>query len=479
MGAILFLLALVSAGLMFTGLLFPRMVIRSGLVSRGRVIKRYASWFAVFLGGALFFGVQSSKSEAESISVAGNNSASREKESASVSNGKFDVQNGEKAALALKTSLSISAEPSGALQSSREDEKAVADMKQRLDEEGRVKTMLQKASGSSVTINAVNNEKGKYRILASYEPEAVWSESSFLTGMAIRAADIAKAMKKGNLSVGAIIVAGYGKYVDRYGNESRKEAMTLEIPGADYEKANWNNMTHWDVLNVSEVSMRPVGKSAAKSFCDDRSNAENADMFCSAVKAGKRKLALSQTMSSDTSENRMGGSMPMPGESGKGKEVVVAKMDLDLGTFIKRVNKDLKTAQYPHALSSSVRPESDGGQLKSARFDLSDELSALVMMDAKTGKLSKIVTITVPSGEAGDDLANATAAVLVVSAPAGRDGEKTVGGPIMRMYSGVMQKFLKSREPESDSFVRSGVRYGVHISQMAGIMVYAEAESGN
>ena len=478
LGPIFLFLALGSVALMFVGLLFPRLVLRSGVKSRGRVVRRYGSYFAIFLGATIFFAGRSEESRGNETAAESMASVpmTEAREGGAVSDSV--VAGIQKTALAAQAVTSTSGDKASASELSDENAQAIAEMQRDHNEEARVKAMLQKAAGSSVTVNVVNKEKGKFRVVASYEPEAVWSESFFVKGLAIGAEDLAKAMNKGGVAVDGIMVVGYGKYVDRYGNESRKKVMTLEIPGVDHEKANWSNMTLWGVLNLSEVTLRPVGRSTAKSFCDDGENAKEADLFCSAVRSGTPKKALSQITSSHPSDSRNDASASNSDEAGMGSERVSGRMDLDFGTFVKRVNKDLKTAKYPRALSSNVRPESSGGQMRSARFDLSDGLSALVMTDDKTDKLTRIVTIITPSEDHGENIANATAAVLVVSAPAGRDGEKIVGGPIMRMYSDVMQKFLKSVETESDSFVRSGVRYGVHIGKLTGIMVYAEAASG-
>lgn len=77
----------------------------------------------------------------------------------------------------------------------------------------------------------------------------------------------------------------------------------------------------------------------------------------------------------------------------------------------------------------------------------------------------------------GDLLGDTTAAILAASAAAGKDGEKIVGGDMLRMANRVFQEFIKSGASQGeakDFFVRDGVKYSVLASRALGIWISAD-----
>ncbi|MDO5102293.1 MAG: hypothetical protein Q4D91_05245 [Lautropia sp.] len=453
-------LAFGSLSLLALGILFPRMVIRSGNASRGRVIKVYGSYFILFIGSAIF-----SVSSAEKVK-----SGSLPEDVAEVNRSESVVP--EKKEKMVKAALvdEVGEEGRDSESSGLSDEelKALEESKLRLADEDRVTKILRKEARSEMTVDSVNKNKktGKFRIVLSYKPSAVWNEASYVSGLSHRIVDLGQAIQKHAIDVEYASFVAFGNYVDSYGNESQKKVLTIDIPEVDYSRINWKNITHWDILDISEVSLRPVGRSAAKRFCEDSSNKKGAAVFCSAVLSGRKKEAKSALASMSGSESQA----VTESRSVDSRSLI----NLDFSTFVKRVNNDLKVIDSPYRLSLQVKRESFGESLKGATFELNDNLSALVTMDSKSNKLSKILVTTVPGYDSVENFDNAFAAIMLASAPAGRDGEKTVGKRLFKMYAKVGERFSSSGGLERDSFVQGGVRYGISMSKMTGVWVFAE-----
>ena len=81
-----------------------------------------------------------------------------------------------------------------------------------------------------------------------------------------------------------------------------------------------------------------------------------------------------------------------------------------------------------------------------------------------------------------ENIKNFSAAALLLSAAAGDDGNKKVGGQIIKMINASLEQFGKSSKKTDagdvkNNFVEDGVKYGILISKvLPGVMLYAEPE---
>ena len=67
----------------------------------------------------------------------------------------------------------------------------------------------------------------------------------------------------------------------------------------------------------------------------------------------------------------------------------------------------------------------------------------------------------------------------MLAAVAGDNGEKTVGGKVIKMLANTIERFSKKPNDENagkEKFVENGVKYGVLISKVTPIMLYAEPD---
>lgn len=68
---------------------------------------------------------------------------------------------------------------------------------------------------------------------------------------------------------------------DQYGQPQQEQiAVLLSLPGSELKKINWAKFTGWDMLNLSSVDTRSVGRSIAREFCAEESHAKYAARFC-------------------------------------------------------------------------------------------------------------------------------------------------------------------------------------------------------
>ena len=75
------------------------------------------------------------------------------------------------------------------------------------------------------------------------------------------------------------------------------------------------------------------------------------------------------------------------------------------------------------------------------------------------------------------NIQNGGGAAIMLAAVAGDNGEKTVGGKIVKMLSSTIERFSKKPNDEDagkNKFIENGVKYGVLVSKIMPIMLYAE-----
>ena len=66
---------------------------------------------------------------------------------------------------------------------------------------------------------------------------------------------------------------------DKYGNESSAEAMTLTYDMGEIAKVNWKGATPFDILDLAQVYVRPIGRTGVDAWCAD-GNSQFAEQFC-------------------------------------------------------------------------------------------------------------------------------------------------------------------------------------------------------
>ena len=81
--------------------------------------------------------------------------------------------------------------------------------------------------------------------------------------------------------------------------------------------------------------------------------------------------------------------------------------------------------------------------------------------------------------KAAENLKNFSSAALMLSSADGDDGNKTVGGKIIKMAGDAVNEFAKQAEKDSTAsvnknFVENGVKYGILVSGSMPVMMFAE-----
>ena len=163
------------------------------------------------------------------------------------------------------------------------------------------------------------------------------------------------------------------------------------------------------------------------------------------------------------------------------KEVAAKTLPLDWETFKKRVDDDFAAADFGFAkIPDSIKPEGDA---KAARLTVTlpvnDNLSAIIGQDPASQKLTNISINLIPHSDPAENLKNFSVAAVMMSASAGDEGNRQVGGRIIKMSADAVEKFaaeVKKDDSASveDKFVENGVKYGILISSVMPIMMYAE-----
>ena len=157
----------------------------------------------------------------------------------------------------------------------------------------------------------------------------------------------------------------------------------------------------------------------------------------------------------------------------------VATLSLNFETWKNRVNADFQAADLPFEISDSIRPEksSDSDVRKVAISKLSETLAVTIAVDPATDKITSVSVMMQPSADGLANIQNGGGAAIMLAAVAGDNGEKTVGGKIVKMLSSTIERFSKKPNDEDagkNKFIENGVKYGVLVSKVMPIMLYAE-----
>ncbi|WP_066569544.1 hypothetical protein [Snodgrassella sp. CFCC 13594] len=181
--------------------------------------------------------------------------------------------------------------------------------------------------------------------------------------------------------------------------------------------------------------------------------------------------ASSTTKAVESNETTLNASSPVPTPK-------VDTLDLDFDTFRNRVNQDFESVELPFAISSGIKPEGEASDVrKVASIAFANNLHSTVAIDPKSNKVTSISVMMAPTDNALDNLQIGSAAAFILSAADGDEGNKTVGGKIIKMIAATMDSFSKHPDQENsgkNSFVQNNVKYTVMITKGMPIMMFAE-----
>ena len=159
----------------------------------------------------------------------------------------------------------------------------------------------------------------------------------------------------------------------------------------------------------------------------------------------------------------------------------VATLNLDWDTFRQRVDEDFQSADFGFAkIPASMKPEGDANAARlTVMLPINDNLVGNIASDPATGKLTSITATVGATEDAAENLKNFSSAALMLSSADGDDGNKTVGGKIIKMAGDAVNEFAKQAEKDSTAsvnknFVENGVKYGIIVSGNMPVMMFAE-----
>ncbi len=162
----------------------------------------------------------------------------------------------------------------------------------------------------------------------------------------------------------------------------------------------------------------------------------------------------------------------------------VATLNLDWDTFRKRVDEDFEKAGFGFAkIPASMKPEGDANTARlTVILPINDNLVGNIASDPVTGKLTSITVTVGTDGDAAENLKNFSSAALMLSATAGDDGNKTVGGKILKMAGDAVNEFAEQVKKDNTAsvnknFVEAGVKYGILVSGTMPVIMFAEPAS--
>lgn len=152
----------------------------------------------------------------------------------------------------------------------------------------------------------------------------------------------------------------------------------------------------------------------------------------------------------------------------------IQSLDMDFDTFRRRVNEDFATAGLPYKIPSNIEPTGENVR-KTATIQLDDSLGVIVATDPATNKITGISTIMSGSSDELKNMQRAGASGLALASADGDDGNKTVGSELIKMMTKTIKQWGKKPDGVAeDKMVRNGIQYGISVSKMTGIMMYAE-----
>lgn len=72
---------------------------------------------------------------------------------------------------------------------------------------------------------------------------------------------------------------------DKYGNEGEQEAFILSVGGDDLGRIQWDNITHWDLMNLATfLPVHSFGGQLSRAWCSEEDNLRYSMRFCEQVR---------------------------------------------------------------------------------------------------------------------------------------------------------------------------------------------------
>jgi len=223
---------------------------------------------------------------------------------------------------------------------------------------------------------------------------------------------------------------------------------------------------------IAVLAFPDLGKSANQGT-DPQVSAQNKTEQTPAPTSASKPVA--------TSAPAQSASKPVVASEAKPAEQPVAHLGLDFETWKSRVMTDFQSANLPFAIPDNTELEKSGeGDIRKVHLiRLDNDISAVVAVDPTTSKITSVMVNMVGSNDGVKNIQNSGAAAIMLAAVAGDNGEKTVGGKVIKMLANTIERFSKKPNDENagkEKFVENGVKYGVLISKVTPIMLYAEPD---
>lgn len=221
---------------------------------------------------------------------------------------------------------------------------------------------------------------------------------------------------------------------------------------------------------IAVLAFPDLGKSANQGT-DPQVSAQNKTEQTPAPTSASKPVA--------TSAPAQSASKPVVASEAKPAEQPVAHLGLDFETWKSRVMTDFQSANLPFAIPDNTELEKSGDNdaRKVHIIQLDTGISAVVAIDPATDKITSVMVNMVGSNDGVKNIQNSGAAAIMLAAVAGDNGEKTVGGKIIKMFANTVERFNKKPNDENagkEKFVENGVKYGVLVTNVMPIMLYAE-----
>ncbi len=151
-----------------------------------------------------------------------------------------------------------------------------------------------------------------------------------------------------------------------------------------------------------------------------------------------------------------------------------ADLGLDYKTLRSRVLDDFKQVGLPFAMPKMLKTTGDNPNMQVGSVYFDKGSGGNITLN-KNKKVTAIMMMVSPSAEPQVTMGRYFATTFVVSAVDGKDGNKTVGGDIIKMIGNLLESFnANPSKMHKDKIIRNGVKYGVMISKGMPIMIYAE-----
>ena len=161
---------------------------------------------------------------------------------------------------------------------------------------------------------------------------------------------------------------------------------------------------------------------------------------------------------------------------------LMARGEINMADRLRPVKtEDFESADFGFAkIPASMKPEGDANAARlTVMLPINDNLVGNIASDPATGKLTSITATVGANEDAAENLKNFSSAALMLSAADGDDGNKTIGGKIIKMAGDAVNEFAKQAEKDSTAsvnknFVENGVKYGILVSGSMPVMMFAE-----